>query len=348
LDQEKKHAPFRGSKLTLVLRDSFVGNCRTLMIANISPSINNSEHTLNTLRYADRVKELRREKSDDVEPNSSDALSKMLMMPRQHNNTVKYKVDRRNTTFEKSKNMLSNAHHINQYYQPTRSTNGLNHHNENSTSQEFNFNNKNFFNSNESNKLLYTNLENRLNNYKQMTNQTTHNFNNINNVKNINQIININDTSNIYDFLSKNTQSDEASKKKVEEEKEKLNMEHIKIIDSIVKEEQDFMAFHRQHINEMTSYLEKETLLTNEMDKARFEIDDYMKKLNDFCSYKQKSINLLKDRISKFNGLLKEEFNILQKIKQYEPSPNENNFYSLNKTGDIAQQDIELFDDTDY
>ena len=59
LDQEKKHTPFRGSKLTLVLRDSFIGNCKTLMIGNISPSSNSAEHTLNTLRYADRVKELR-------------------------------------------------------------------------------------------------------------------------------------------------------------------------------------------------------------------------------------------------------------------------------------------------
>jgi kinesin family protein 2/24 len=30
------------------------------MIGNISPSSSSSEHTLNTLRYADRVKELKR------------------------------------------------------------------------------------------------------------------------------------------------------------------------------------------------------------------------------------------------------------------------------------------------
>jgi len=35
LDQDKKHTPFRGINLTLVLRDSFVGNCKTLIIANI-------------------------------------------------------------------------------------------------------------------------------------------------------------------------------------------------------------------------------------------------------------------------------------------------------------------------
>ncbi|CDH57932.1 sam domain-containing protein [Lichtheimia corymbifera JMRC:FSU:9682] len=61
LDQDKRHTPFRGSKLTQVLRDSFVGDSRTCMIATISPNNPNSEHTLNTLRYADRVKELKGE-----------------------------------------------------------------------------------------------------------------------------------------------------------------------------------------------------------------------------------------------------------------------------------------------
>ena len=60
LDQQLDHTPFRGSKLTQVLKDSFVGaNCMTLMIANISPSSASVEHTLNTLRYAYRVRELR-------------------------------------------------------------------------------------------------------------------------------------------------------------------------------------------------------------------------------------------------------------------------------------------------
>ena len=100
LDQEKRHTPFRGSKLTLVLRDSFIGNCLTLMIANISPCLSCSEHTLNTLRYADRVKELRKPKAErDVTPDKmkdkdpNEVLAKLLMMPRQHNKTVKYNVD---------------------------------------------------------------------------------------------------------------------------------------------------------------------------------------------------------------------------------------------------------------
>jgi len=54
LDNDQIHIPFRGSKLTEVLRDSFVGNSGTVMISCISPNAGSCEHTLNTLRYADR------------------------------------------------------------------------------------------------------------------------------------------------------------------------------------------------------------------------------------------------------------------------------------------------------
>ncbi|XP_049716531.1 kinesin-like protein KIF2B [Elephas maximus indicus] len=59
LGQNKPHTPFRASKLTQVLRDSFIGqNSSTCMIATISPGMASCENTLNTLRYANRVKEL--------------------------------------------------------------------------------------------------------------------------------------------------------------------------------------------------------------------------------------------------------------------------------------------------
>nr|XP_026650957.1 kinesin-like protein KIF2A isoform X2 [Zonotrichia albicollis] len=58
LGRNKSHTPFRASKLTQVLRDSFIGeNSRTCMIATISPGMASCENTLNTLRYANRVKE---------------------------------------------------------------------------------------------------------------------------------------------------------------------------------------------------------------------------------------------------------------------------------------------------
>ena len=43
----------------MVLKDSFVGFCKTVMIGNVSPNVSSAENTMNTLRYADRVKELK-------------------------------------------------------------------------------------------------------------------------------------------------------------------------------------------------------------------------------------------------------------------------------------------------
>ena len=51
--------PYRDSKLTRLLKDSLGGNCRTVMIANISSSESAFEETLNTLKYANRAKNIK-------------------------------------------------------------------------------------------------------------------------------------------------------------------------------------------------------------------------------------------------------------------------------------------------
>lgn len=50
--------PYRGSKLTRLLKDSLGGNCRTVMIANVSPAAQSFEDTYNTLVYANRAKNI--------------------------------------------------------------------------------------------------------------------------------------------------------------------------------------------------------------------------------------------------------------------------------------------------
>ena len=51
--------PFRSSKLTMVLRESFLAgeNTKIIMLACICPGSSSADHTLNTLRYAERLKE---------------------------------------------------------------------------------------------------------------------------------------------------------------------------------------------------------------------------------------------------------------------------------------------------
>ena len=125
LDLGGKHLPFRGSKLTLVLKDSFVGNCRTAMIGNISPSLSSCEHTLNTLRYADRVKELK--KGDKGEKgkgmSKEDRRARELMLPRRNENSNKIALKSAVTTednlvfedFNKNKNSKFSTKEKNNY-----------------------------------------------------------------------------------------------------------------------------------------------------------------------------------------------------------------------------------------
>ncbi|NXF03124.1 KI18A protein, partial [Smithornis capensis] len=57
--KRKKHVPYRDSKLTRLLKDCLGGNCRTIMIAAVSPSSLFYEDTYNTLKYANRAKDIK-------------------------------------------------------------------------------------------------------------------------------------------------------------------------------------------------------------------------------------------------------------------------------------------------
>ncbi len=50
---------FRDSKLTRILKDSLGGACKTVMIANVSPAAQQYEETHNTLKYANRAKDIK-------------------------------------------------------------------------------------------------------------------------------------------------------------------------------------------------------------------------------------------------------------------------------------------------
>ncbi|KAJ2501414.1 tubulin-dependent ATPase kip3 [Coemansia sp. RSA 1972] len=55
----KRHIPYRDSKLTRLLKFSLGGNCRTVMITCVSPASTYFEETHNTLKYANRAKNIK-------------------------------------------------------------------------------------------------------------------------------------------------------------------------------------------------------------------------------------------------------------------------------------------------
>ncbi|KAL2498234.1 Kinesin-like protein FRA1 [Abeliophyllum distichum] len=79
LGDEKKrkegvHVPYRDSKLTRLLQDSLGGNSRTVMIACISPADINAEETLNTLKYANRARNIQNKPVINRDPLSNEML----------------------------------------------------------------------------------------------------------------------------------------------------------------------------------------------------------------------------------------------------------------------------------
>ena len=208
LDQDKKHTPFRGSKLTLVLRDSFIGNCKTLMIANISPALGCSEHTLNTLRYADRVKELRAKPDiklgqgnvnlnfmKNEKPGLPEDLATIMMMPRQHNNTVKYEVDNNMQKIRKLKTIKSKK-------SPNKilENNGFNNNNNN-------YNNYNNMGMGMENNNTMNSMNNFFNNFPPIVNNSFNNNNYSQNINNNNEdnkcnMMNNNNQVQTYNFQS--------------------------------------------------------------------------------------------------------------------------------------------------
>ena len=71
-DKSKKatHVPYRDSKLTRLLQDSLGGNSQTVMIACISPSDRDFMETLNTLKYANRAKNIKNKVQINQDQNS--------------------------------------------------------------------------------------------------------------------------------------------------------------------------------------------------------------------------------------------------------------------------------------
>ena len=57
--RKRNHVPYRDSKLTRLLKFSLGGNCKTVMIVCVSPSSQHFDETQNTLRYANRAKNIR-------------------------------------------------------------------------------------------------------------------------------------------------------------------------------------------------------------------------------------------------------------------------------------------------
>jgi kinesin family protein 6/9 len=57
----RSHIPYRNSLMTTILKDSLGGNCKTILIANVSSDLESIEETLSTMRFAARCAKVQNE-----------------------------------------------------------------------------------------------------------------------------------------------------------------------------------------------------------------------------------------------------------------------------------------------
>jgi kinesin family protein 6/9 len=74
------HVPYRNSLMTLVLKDSLGGNCRTVMVAAISADAAQMEESISTCRFAQRVAMV----TNEVRPGWLAACSSRCGLPAAH------------------------------------------------------------------------------------------------------------------------------------------------------------------------------------------------------------------------------------------------------------------------
>ena len=72
------HIPYRDSKLTRLLQDSLGGNCRTAMIACVSPAAGVTEDTIATLHFASRAKTIQNHARVNLQANDHAVSSSLL------------------------------------------------------------------------------------------------------------------------------------------------------------------------------------------------------------------------------------------------------------------------------
>jgi kinesin family protein 2/24 len=305
LDQGKLHIPFRQSKLTLVLRDSFIGNCNTLMIANISPCLSCSENTLNTLRYADRVKELRKDTKEKTVKKESkeEQLADLLMMPRQHNKTVKYNVTIKKNNPNKPASIpkKGEVYHIDDIVNKDKKyTNNL------KVNKDFN------------DKVMKTKSSSSLSQGKNkygFTSKTQKNY------------------MNPEHYISKYEDIQILS----EEDLQKYTNEHEKLINNILNEEDNLKKEHKEHIDEMVETIKEEVNGLNNVDKLGSDIKVYAETLNSILINQMYKIQKLQKKLFNFQNMLKDEEVLFSKFN------NEDNINNNNKFND-DENDNEIID----
>ena len=311
------HVPFRASKLTHVLRDSFVSKSdksRIIMISCINPSYISSNHTINTLRYSDRLKE-----------------QTIYMQKQIGNNKLKINYNSNNNQQLQQHQTKNNNNNINNNKQKK----------EIDREKELEEINMNVFNAkddilNDINFDEGINLEDDLLEFKKIENPN--NYESSKNNKN-DLDIEINDDK----LITPEKNLDNNNEKIIDDEMEDLIylkktvskdgkfisydfIKYHKLTDTIIQDEDDIINMHMEVIKQDAKLLTEEGKLISLIkgigaEEEKIEVDEYIKRLENVLEQKINIYSSLQDKIDIYKGHLKEEDQMRKEHPQFFVDP---------------------------
>ena len=321
------HVPFRASKLTHVLRDSFVSKSdksRIIMISCINPSYIFSNHSINTLRYSDRLKE-----------HTAYVLKQMA-----NNNNNKIKAN----------NIIGNNNEPKHQNNKSNSNNNLNHVNINNKQKkelerekELEEINMNVFNVKDD-ILNDINFDERINLDDDLLEfQKIDNNNNPNNEKENKQPNTNDEPEKNNKLITPEKNIDNNSDKIIDEEMEDLIylkktvskdgkfisddfIKYHKLTDTIIQDEDDIITTHMEVVKQDAKLLTEEGRLISLIkgigsEEEKIEIDEYIQRLENVLDQKVNIYSGLQDKIDIYKGHLKEEDRMRKEHPQFFVDP---------------------------
>ena len=301
------HVPFRASKLTHVLRDSFVSKSdksRIIMISCINPSYIHSNHSINTLRYSDRLKE------------------QTAYILKQMANNVKIKVNNNNEQKHQNKN-----NNINNKQKK-----------ELEREKELEEINMNVFNAKDD-ILNDINFDERINLDDDLLEfQKIENKENEKEEKNKNEVIEKENN-----IITPEKNIDNNSEKIIDEEMEDLIylkktvskdgkfisddfIKYHKLTDTIIQDEDDIITTHMEVVKQDAKLLTEEGRLISLIkgigsEEEKIEVDEYIQRLENVLDQKMNIYSGLQDKIDIYKGHLKEEDRMRKEHPQFFVDP---------------------------
>lgn len=97
-------------------------------------------------------------------------------------------------------------------------------------------------------------------------------------------------------------------------ELEKICGEHERVVNLILEEEENIIAAHKQHIDEVVEMVKQEMQLLQELDKPDSDVDVYAALLDATLANKVEAVNSLRKKLSAFRAHLRQEKELSKKF----------------------------------